>query len=45
MKRKKAMSGGLKKKVLSHLKEDSKDFRGQIKDDVKLKAAVKKGKC
>ena len=31
-----------KKKILSHIKEDSKEFRKQLKDDVKLKKMVKK---
>lgn len=33
----------LKTKVLSHIKDDSKEFRKQLKDDVKLKKMVKKG--
>lgn len=32
----------LKKKILSHLKEDSKEFRKQLKDDKKLKKDIKK---
>lgn len=37
---------GMKKKVLKHLKEDTKEFKEQIKDDVKLKKSLmKKGKC
>ena len=28
------------KKVLKHIKEDDKDFRKQIKDDVKLKKSI-----
>lgn len=37
----------LKKKVLKHLKEDTKDFKEQIKDDAKLKKSLmkKSGKC
>ena len=31
-----------KKKILSHIKEDSKEFRKQLKDDVKLKKMVKR---
>lgn len=30
------------KKVLSHIKEDDKEFRKQIADDVKLKKSIKK---
>lgn len=43
---KKALKG-MKKKVLKHLKEDTKDFKEQIKDDAKLKKSLmsKKGKC
>lgn len=38
--------GGMKKKILKHLKEDSKDFKKQLSDDVKLKKSImKKGKC
>lgn len=37
---------GLKKKVIKHLKEDTKEFKEQIKDDAKLKKSLmKKGKC
>lgn len=32
---------GKVKKVLSHLKEDEKEYRGMIKDDKKLKKALK----
>jgi hypothetical protein len=32
----------LKKKIMSHIEEDDKDFRKQIADDVKLKKVVKK---
>lgn len=35
------MKNGLKKKVLKHLKEDTKEFKGQIKDDMKLKKSIK----
>ena len=31
-----------KKKILAHIKDDSKKFRKQLKDDVKLKKMVKK---
>lgn len=34
----------LKKKVLKHLKEDTKDFKKQIKEDKTLVKSVKKGK-
>lgn len=42
------MKNGMKKKVLKHLKEDTKEYKEQIKDDVKLKKTLmskKKGKC
>lgn len=32
------------KKVLSHIKKDDKEFRSQIKDDLKLKKELKKNK-
>jgi hypothetical protein len=32
------------KKVLKHIKEDSKEFRKQLKDDVKLAKQLKRGK-
>lgn len=35
------MKNEVKKKVLSHLKEDTKDFKAQIKDDAKLKKVLK----
>jgi hypothetical protein len=35
------MKKDLKKKVIKHLKEDTKEFKGQIKDDVKLKKEIK----
>lgn len=31
-----------KKKVLAHIKEDSKEFKKQLKDDVKLKKSLTK---
>lgn len=31
-----------KKKVLSHIKEDTKEFKKQLKDDAKLKKMLKK---
>lgn len=34
----------LKKKVLAHIKEDTKEFKKQLSDDKKLKKAVKKSK-
>lgn len=43
---KKAMNG-MKKKIVKHLKKDTKEFKEQIKEDVKLKKNLmsKKGKC
>lgn len=38
------MKNGEKKKVLKHLKEDQKEFKKQIKDDVKLSKSLKKKK-
>jgi len=38
------MKDQAKKTVLKHLKEDTKDFKKQIKDDVKLKKVLKKKK-
>jgi len=38
------MKDQAKTKVLKHLKEDTKDFKKQIKDDVKLKKVLKKKK-
>lgn len=34
----------LKKKIVKHLKEDTKEFKGQIKDDKKLMKTIKKEK-
>jgi len=37
-----------KKMLIKHIKKDDKEFRGQIKDDVKLKKKImskKSGKC
>lgn len=34
----------LKKKVLSHIKEDTKEYKKQMKDDRKLASYMKKGK-
>jgi len=34
----------LKKKVLSHLKDDGKEFRKQIKEDKKLSKTLRKSK-
>ena len=31
-----------KKKVLAHIKEDTKEFKKQLKDDVKLKKSLTK---
>lgn len=41
------MKDSMRKKVLKHIKEDSKEFKNQLKDDVKLKKTLmkKKGKC
>jgi hypothetical protein len=36
--------GGMKKKVLKHLKDDTKEFREQIADDKKLKKQLMKKK-
>ena len=36
--------GGMKMKVIKHLKEDTKEFKSQIKDDVKLTKSLKKKK-
>lgn len=36
------MKNGQKKKVLKHLKEDTKDFKKQIKDDKKLSKQLKR---
>lgn len=38
---------GMKQKILKHLKEDTKEFKEQIKDDSKLKKKLmsKKSKC
>ena len=33
-----------KEKILKHIKKDDKEFRGQIKDDEKLKKEIKKSK-
>jgi hypothetical protein len=41
---KKAMNG-MKKKVMKHLKEDVKESKESIKDDMKLGKKMKKGKC
>lgn len=34
------MKNGMKKKVLKHLKEDTKEFKEQIRDDAKLKKSL-----
>ena len=41
------MKNSMKKKVVKHLKEDTKEFKEQIKDDAKLKKSLmsKKTKC
>lgn len=36
------MKNGIKKKVLKHLKEDTHEFKEQIKDDKKLANTLKK---
>lgn len=38
------MKNKLKKKMLSHLKEDTKEFKEHIKDDKKMVKAIKKSK-
>lgn len=38
------MKNNIKKKVLSHLKEDTKEFKKQISDDKKLKKVIQKKK-
>jgi hypothetical protein len=38
------MKNGKMKKVMSHLKEDTKEFKEHIKDDKKLVKQLKKGK-
>lgn len=38
------MKKDMKKKVLSHIKEDDKEFKKQMKDDDKLKKVLLKGK-
>lgn len=38
----KKSKNGLKKKVLKHLAEDTKEFKEQIADDKKLKKQLKK---
>ncbi len=30
-----------KKEILAHIKKDSNEFKGQLKDDVKLKKKIK----
>lgn len=35
------MKNGEKKKVIEHIKKDDKEFRKQIKEDVKLKRQLK----
>lgn len=36
------MKKDLKKKVIKHIEKDDKEFRSQIKDDMKLKKTLKK---
>lgn len=38
------MKNDVKTKVLKHLKEDKKEFKKQIKDDVMLKKQISKSK-
>jgi hypothetical protein len=38
------MKEKLKKKVIKHIEKDDKEFRSQIKDDMKLKKVLKKSK-
>lgn len=33
---------GIKKELLKHIAKDSKEFKSQLKDDVKLKKTIKK---
>ncbi len=33
---------GMKKKLIKHIDKDDREFRGQIKDDSKLKKTIKK---
>lgn len=42
-----SMKKAEKKMLIKHIKKDDKEFRGQIKDDMKLKKKImsKKGKC
>lgn len=44
MKKEKEKNNGFKKKILSHIKEDSKEFKKQLADDRKLTKMVKKSK-
>lgn len=34
-----------KKMLMKHIEKDDKEFRGQIKDDMKLKKKLKTKKC
>lgn len=38
------MKNSLKKKVLKHIKKDTKEFKHQLKEDVQLKKALTKKK-
>ena len=38
------MKASEKKTLLSHIKKDDKEFRAQIRDDVKLKKSIMKTK-
>lgn len=39
----KPKKNGMKKKVLKHIAEDTKEFKEQMADDKKLKKSLKKG--
>lgn len=38
-------ASGMKKRVLMHLRKDSKEFKQQLADDKKLESSLKKGSC
>lgn len=38
------MKASEKKSLIKHIKKDDKEFRGQIKDDMKLKKEILKSK-
>ena len=41
MKESKGKKKSIKKELLSHIEKDSKEFKVQLKDDVKLKKTIK----